>query len=332
MSIKEVAEHKIQDSTKIQTYLDCPRKYFFKFVLGWTPMSLGWESDNNHLEFGGAWHEAMEHLLKHGYDEDSVGDAYEKFLDYYRQTFPPETDHKMKYKTPENALRALEQYVKVYKDDLKEHEVLYTEIGGSVPISDSRSVCMRIDAIMREKKTGEVWVLEHKTGSIYNRVWRDQWKQKTQMFVYLYALYMHFPVETVSGLVVNGVFFRALPKYNKDGTRSARSGNGNEFHRENFRKQPVMIDDFLWTINDIFADIERDFNSVNSDKMKEQKCLKAFRRNTESCTKYFGCPFSSICSAHPNPLQIGMPYGFEEKHWNPLKDIPIKTNITDIKK
>ena len=45
------------DSTKINTFLDCPRQYFFTYVLGWRS-----DRPNNHLVFGQAWHEAMEHL------------------------------------------------------------------------------------------------------------------------------------------------------------------------------------------------------------------------------------------------------------------------------
>ena len=45
-----VPEHEswyIHDSSKIQEYLECPRMYFYRYVMGWTP-----DSFNNHTDFG----------------------------------------------------------------------------------------------------------------------------------------------------------------------------------------------------------------------------------------------------------------------------------------
>jgi CRISPR/Cas system-associated exonuclease Cas4 (RecB family) len=53
----------VLDATKLQTYMRCPRKFFFNYVLGWKS-----EIPSNHLVFGSAWHMAMEVLLDKGYN------------------------------------------------------------------------------------------------------------------------------------------------------------------------------------------------------------------------------------------------------------------------
>ena len=73
----------IIDSTKLNAFLECPRSYFYEYILGWRS-----EAPNLHLEFGKAWHLAMEHLILHGYDETSIKDAYLKFHEHYRSHFP----------------------------------------------------------------------------------------------------------------------------------------------------------------------------------------------------------------------------------------------------
>src|SRR5574337_1338954 len=72
----------INDSTKLKTYMTCRRKYFYRYVLGW---SL--EEPNIHLVFGEAWHLAMAHLLTNGYSPQSVAEAYELFRAKYLESF-----------------------------------------------------------------------------------------------------------------------------------------------------------------------------------------------------------------------------------------------------
>ena len=81
MTLKRVPEWDILDSSKIQSYMRCPRKYFFNHILGWSleeeeqgaleisssgllaaPKSEIRKSE--HLVFGTAWHHSMEHLLR----------------------------------------------------------------------------------------------------------------------------------------------------------------------------------------------------------------------------------------------------------------------------
>jgi hypothetical protein len=60
--------------------MECPSSYFYEYILGWRP-----ENPNLHLEFGKAWHFAMEHLILEAIIAKQSNEAYQLFLEHYRQ-------------------------------------------------------------------------------------------------------------------------------------------------------------------------------------------------------------------------------------------------------
>ena len=59
--------HDVHDASKLQCFMDCPRQYFYRYVLGWSR-----QGSNIHLIFGEGWHRAMETLLREGYDTEAI--------------------------------------------------------------------------------------------------------------------------------------------------------------------------------------------------------------------------------------------------------------------
>jgi ATP-dependent helicase/DNAse subunit B len=80
MQLEKQPTWEVQDATKIQAYMNCPRRYFYEYVLGWRA-----ERKNVHLEFGNGWHVAMETLLNEGYHTDAVARAFAHLAEYYYQ-------------------------------------------------------------------------------------------------------------------------------------------------------------------------------------------------------------------------------------------------------
>jgi len=292
----------VLDATKLQTYLDCPRKFFFEYLLGWRP-----EGTNVHLVFGKAWHEAMEYLLLNGYDAKSVLSAYELFEQEYRKEFAPEDDISNGNKTPDNAFRALGNYAKHYGKTDK-FDVLFTEVAGVVPISmdGSKKLHFRIDAIVRDPMHGnQVMVLEHKTGSQNSRQWHDQWALKTQVGTYSHALFYMFEPHDVYGVMINGAIIRK---------------NDEEFVRVPVLKTPDNMNVWLWNTRHHVNMIEWNMQELSECSDNDQ-VLMAFPMNTESCTKYFGCPFHDFCTSWSNPLRRceAPPIGFKQEYWDPTE-------------
>jgi len=140
----------IRDPSKLKTYLDCPRKYFYEHILGWRS-----EAPMQDAYFGESWHKAREHMLIHGYDD--LSGAFDAFYDHYRLKFPEDTDDLYIPKTPEAVLKALAKFASEYSRDLIDNEVLFTEVSGTVPVDDKRVLHFRMDSIMRELESGMVF-------------------------------------------------------------------------------------------------------------------------------------------------------------------------------
>jgi hypothetical protein len=289
--------------------MSCPRSFFYNYVLGWEKIST-----RNDLWFGVSWHLIMEHFLEHGTKQESIAPAYKRFLNKYRQKFPPETDDAMEVKTPANALLAAGQYVSIYEDD--SFEVLHTEVAGSVTVDRDTEMYFKIDGICRDERG--VFILEHKTTKSFNYKYADQWRLKTQVGVYTHALYSFFPSEEVYGLVINATAFKSPPRFKKNGEPYANSGTGNEFMRIPIRKDPKSMQVWLQTTQWWISQLKHDFEELSASSPSDE-IMSCFPMNTENCTKYFGCPYHPYCIAWNNPLQNidRLPMDFEVRFWDP---------------
>jgi hypothetical protein len=289
---------KIIDSTKLNSFLECPRSYFFEYILGWRS-----EAPNLHLEFGKAWHLAMEHLINNGYENDSISAAYKLFFEHYRQFFPELMDEVNAPKNPANALKALVQYCEEYKED--RFVPIYTEIAGTVPVDDGKVLHFRMDSIL-EAQDKMIFSREHKTGSQLSRQWTDQWSLAIQTGTYNHVLYCLYPAEQVWGVEINGVFFQKKE---------------NKFQRVPARRNLHMMNSWQWTVCHIMNMI--DFETKRMFDVKESdEVMEAFPCNPTNCTKYFGCRYHDFCMAWANPITRcdEIPMGFKTEWWNPAEE------------
>lgn len=304
-------EHDILDSTKIKAFQSCPRKYFFSYILGWQS-----DTPNVHLAFGSGWHEALEHLHTSGMGDRQVEEAFLIFQKTFNEEFPQQMlSDQHKGKNEENALRALQEYARVYRNE--EMEVLFTETAGTVPIREDRVLHWKSDLIF-ESPRGEIWSLEHKTTGRGGSSWKQRWSLDFQISAYAYALSALFSdrIEDVAGVKVNGAILR-------------KSGN-NEFVRIPCRKS--LEDNKLWLqeANHWIDMIEWNMDILRRTSVQDSTMF-AFPRNPTSCTKY-GCPFDGLCENWSNPLQHcqEVPVGYEEDHWDPRRKEEEADNVVNL--
>lgn len=298
----------VYDASKVQNFMQCPRKHFFKYILGWRR-----EGANVDLEFGTAWHESMAHILENDYSLESVHDAHKRFLAYYRQFFPVEMDEdfisRRKYKVPAYALLGLVEYINLYAERDKEYEVLTlpngrpaVEIAGRVLISEKHQLYFRIDSIL--KGPNGIIAREHKTGSRVTQAWLEQWSTKMQIFVYTHALFCEYAPSDVWGVEVNGFF----PQKKE-----------NKFERVDVRKSKRAMRQWLWEVNYWMNQIEWNFHQLR-ESSDEEPIMRCFPRNTESCTLYNRpCSFIGFCTMSDNPLKLAHSdqFGIEIDWWDP---------------
>ncbi len=295
----------VVDPSKVECWLTCPRKYFYEHILGWKTTA-----PNNHLIFGEAMHKALEHMLLNkddkGYSNEVIMEAYQKFLESYRQELPEDTDELYAPKTPNNMFAALAYYAGKYNQVDRDLEVLYTEVAGCIPISPSRVIYYRIDAIVHDHSDHSIYSLEHKSGSRITRQWQDKWALHNQPFSYTHVLYSMFDPSKVKGVKINGIHF------------IKRKSDPIETIRLPCWKRPSQMTEWLWEINDIFDQMEYEFLRF-SNCSPDDFAMRAFPKNPESCTKYFGCPYHDYCCSWQNPLSkiSEIPYEFKVEHWDP---------------
>lgn len=297
----------VLDSTKLQTYQDCPRQFFYEYLLGWRP-----SHPNNHLVFGQAVHEALEHIILNGYNANSVIAASHKFEVVYRPHFPPETDDLYSPKTPYRFVDMLINYIQRYAGDIEQFEVIKTEIGGQVHLTEDIKLAYKMDTVLRDRETGLYCSLEHKTkgGNYIDKGYAIDHQMGTQCGTYTHVLNCLFPPEKVSGVIINCMCFKKTKRP--------------EYILERF---PIQLSNHMmhiwhtttleW-IGNLILDLIKLSNHSESDDV-----LSAFPLCGRACSKWGRvCSYYHLCTSWPNPLQHldKMPIDMEISFWNPLEE------------
>ena len=295
------------DSTKLQAYKDCPRQFFYEYILGWRR-----ESPNNHLHYGSCIHKAMEHLLLNGYGNEQILDAYNIFYNEYRTVFDEESDEFFEPKTPARTLQMLVEYCQHYADDLSKYEVIIlnerplVEISGVVSIDGYYQLYFKMDSVLRRLRDNKIFSLEHKTKQgDFNNQWRMDFPLGTQVGTYTHALYCLFDPSEVLGVTINGLALKKTKSY-----------------LFNFERLPIWKTQQqmqTWQQHTVrwLSMMEYDWHQLSLAKESDD-VLVAFPMNERSCSKYFGCKYHDFCLAWANPLQRAWepPIGYKVDYWD----------------
>jgi hypothetical protein len=305
-----------RDSTKLKTYEDCGRLYFFEHLLGWKP-----DVPAHDLWFGSAYHKAREHQLLYGYED--VEGAMVAFLNDYRLHFDQSTDEMYSPKNPTAVLHALLKFRDEHKDDLREFKLVeregvkLTEISGTVPVDEKRVLYYKMDSVLENIQTSKVRSWDHKTTSgkwIHDTRWDNELYLSIQCGTYTHALYCMYPIDQVDGVEFYKIGFEFLSK----GSKNRPAGYDCTIRKIPAFKRPDQMNSWLWTVNDLLDDIDRDLDRL-SHCTDNDSTLMAFRMNPTSCQNYRGCPFHDFCMEWRNPLQRCQipPLGFVQEFWDP---------------
>jgi len=300
----------INDSTKLKCYLECPRKFFYEHRLGWSS-----DEQSNHLVFGDALHQALEHIYRHGFSDESLVAAHEQFMSVYRLTFGDDTDALFHPKDPVMAFKGLAAYAVRYKNDFQMYDVLHTEVGGTAPINtEGRRIAFKIDTIVQSKSNGKIQVLEHKTkGGGFNHIWGVEFPLSIQVGAYTHALYCLFDPERVQGVEINGIAF----------IKRKADGGYHDFMRVPCWRQPHHMNNWLWNVNRIWDEIDADDQYLMSEAKESDDILQCYGMNPTNCSKYFRkCDWHDFCSTWSNPLQNAFepPMGYHVEFWDPREN------------
>lgn len=296
----------ILDSSKLQDFLTCPRRFFYRYVLGWAPAGV-----SHHLLFGEGIHRALAHLYKtQDFSFENALVAFsDHFLPFYRQHVPEDMDAHLAPKTGENALTAITKYAQERASDLDRYEIVNVEISGAVPFSPYDDLLhFRLDVVVRDKVTGLYSALEHKTASSTWK-WEMQWPLKIQIGTYTHALYTIIgDPQQVAGVQVNGLFF------------AKRKVDPISLMRVPVFRTLEHMGVWYSTVLRTIQAISYEFQILVEEDSEDASTMVSFPLNSESCTKYTGCEYHHLCTTRANPLarlDEGPPDGFEVSYWDP---------------
>jgi len=300
--------HMILDSTKLDTFQRCRRKFFYQYMLGWVI-----DQPTHDLYFGECWHAAREYQLLNGYSDYFA--AYEVFEKKYREQFPEETDELYIPKTPLAVLTALEKFAQERQEDLVLNTVLLTETSGKVPIAEDRFLYYRMDSVLERKEDGKIFSWDHKSRKkSFNRQWSEAFQLSIQNGTYTHCMYCMYPIEKVLGVEFCGTAFEYLVR----GSKARPAGYHIEFLRVPAFKPPDQMNSWLWTVNVLYSEVMHEMDALTYCSESEATMM-AFPMNDTSCTEYWGCPYHDFCISWQNPLQRSheAPLGFRQEFWDP---------------
>jgi hypothetical protein len=307
------------------TYLECPRKFFYRYVLGWTSDNISQD-----LHFGQCVHLALEYIYSQkSFDETVIDTAYDIFLNKYRNQhhfkFQPDSDEYYSPKNPERFKIFLDFYAQKNSEIFDKYNVLFTEVAGSIPLFAGdedffSNIIFKIDAIIQEKETGLIYGLEHKTAKNLSEIWATNHEIGIQISTYTHALKTYFEIykkQRVGGIIINGLGFRKL-----------KSLSFSSFQNEKYliERQNHQLEVWYKSLRHYLGLLTQDFKSL-CESSRKSPVMECFFPNRLNCTKYFReCNYFTLCDEWPNPLKYcnRIIDGFKREFWKPLEQENIK--------
>jgi hypothetical protein len=286
------------------SYNDCPRKHFFAYELSRRPAVT-----SDALRFGSLMHNALELWWR----EASIEPVLE-FLD-------SATEDDNTYEIAK-ARALIVAYNERYRDDHEKYEVVEVEHEFRAPLINPRTnhnsqtwlLAGKIDVIVRERSTGAVIIIEHKTTSDSIAPDSDYWLRLTidgQISgYYVGAETSGYSCECCVYDVIKKPMLKpalATPedqrKYTKDGKLYSNQRDTDETVEEYYDRLTTDIasrPDFYFCrretvrLGDDLEDYMKDMWSCGRE-IRNAQITGYWRRNVGACNRYGMCEYFGVC-------------------------------------
>lgn len=261
--------------SKMKTFNRCPQKYRYRYIDKYLPE--GYVKPEN-MVWGSFMHHLLEQylkLIKQGCDTPIQLTYYalETVDDYCDQN--PEVDE---YGIREEVIAIFRNYVlEFWKEDVNNWEVVSTEMKFEVPILDPEGeetgmyLMGYIDALVKDKRSGELYIMEHKTTAYSiekrteNLVLDDQ--------VSLYCLALHNLGYDVKGVIYDVIRKKipSVPKLLKNGKLStAQIDTTPEVYRMIVQQHGLNVNDYEDKLQELATQGKPFFKRVLTDRTQEE--------------------------------------------------------------
>jgi hypothetical protein len=294
------------DSTSIKLAEECLRKYQYKMLDGWQPLTL-----SVHLRFGAVYATALEHYHKwvalgtHHDEalEQAVHEALVSTWDYDKDPegniipgsgTPWVSEHNLK--TRENCIRTIVWYLEHFREDPAMPVKLAdgtpaVELSFALPVDDGIVFTGHLDRLA--EYAGNPMVVDQKTtGTTITARYFDGYKPDIQMSMYTFA------GQAVYNVPVKGVIIDA-----------AQIAVGfSRFERGITMRTQSELEEFYDTTMETIT------------RARSATALNNLPMNRTSCDKFGGCEFRRVCSKSPEVREQFLKADFAKgKRWDPLE-------------
>ena len=312
------------DNSKRSTWKECKRKYYYNYV-----RHIETLFGSSALRYGTVWHAGQEayykHVMENGWKKD--GEALRAAAVAMKESWEFESRGKqfyVDYRTLENGLSALVQYLGHYAFDEGFIEVLQVESEFRLemgPTSEEKKMFPFLQPFhftgkrdLKVRMDGRIWIYEHKTTG--NAI--DDQVRKLHRSAQVMGYFFSEDVLLKDDDKPEGV----LVSIHHLSSRKSKVTNQYGATKIDFRRVPQIFnrnDIAQWKLS--FFDAAQEIQIAT-----ENKC---FPMNHDSCFNYGSCPYLDLCETIHSieDLDLGMlpeKYQVKEVEWNPGKDeIPV---------
>jgi hypothetical protein len=286
------------DSTSINLFKTCPRKYYWTIVKGYVPKIMP-----PPLAFGIHLHTLLQtwhQLVESGIDKHTALIRVTKLAGLLGETLPPGDTARTKETLTRSVVWYLDQFwndkaITVKRSDGRPAVEYHFQLPFMSYKGQTVFICGHLDRLVQWQ--GQTYVSDYKTTkySLDGRFF-DQFKPSVQMA--LYATACHLISDTTSDLPsAHGVII--------DGIQL-----GVNFTR--FARQIVQYS--LEEINEYIENLQHWIRQAMN------ACETGiFPPNETACNQYSGCHFRDICAMPPARREVFLEGNFKKRTWDPLK-------------
>lgn len=299
------------DSTSLKAFKNCPRYYYYSIVLGYQA-----KHESVHLTFGLLIHGGIERYHHAKANGQSHADSMDTALDWaLRETWNKELNRPWfsgdSYKNRFTYIRTLVGYLDKYGENDALETVILANGKPAVELSFSFNsgfvsrltgepflLCGHLDRLAL--LNGVPYISDAKTtkSELSARYWSSH-NPSTQFGIYLLAGQIVYELP-VAGLLVDGCQIIV---------------SESRFDRHLIRKDSFQMDEFYKATGSWIARME----DCAEEAAQAEDPASAYPMNEESCSKYLGCDFQSICARSPSSRAQWLETGFKKRVWDPLQ-------------
>jgi hypothetical protein len=278
------------------TFIRCRRRFFYSYEERLSPKGVAVP-----LVVGSAFHKAMEEWYSPKAKPSpalkrlGMHRADMEIAPHLKELLPPATLERLEVARGMMQGLLSAYYDKYVVEDRKNWEILVVERPFSVPLDGGWTADGKFDVLFRNKKTGKIYVLEHKTTSMLSEDYVGRLPLDDQIHQYAFGA-KHFTGEKIAGVVYNVV--------QKSRLRQKKNESFEEFCKrveDDYSTDPgryfwrgtLMIP--TWSMKRFKEQLAVSVQEIESAR---ERGKDYYYLNTNHCFQFGQCPFVQLCTSN----------------------------------